>query len=115
SVGGASGLTTGPGLQGVTMLDLSGVVPVPSGARELRLRVTTDDLLAISVDAAGREVPSYLGRPDRVSTAEAASVGRGLAGIRMPDDADADQPLITSTGLTDLIGVADIRTLSPGS
>ncbi len=33
----------------------------------------------------------------------------------MPDDADADQPLTTSTGLTDLIGVANIRTLTPST
>ena len=48
-----------------------------------------------------------------MGTGEAAATSRAIAAVRMPEAIDSDQPLSTSTGLTDLIGVANIRTLSP--
>ena len=67
----------------------------------------------MTVDRVGQEVLSHIGTPDQIDPAEAAATGRTIAAFRMPEVADADQPLTTSTGLTDLIGVANIRTLSP--
>ena len=115
SVGDGGQLAEAHGLQGVTVLDLSGALTDQPTSRGLRLRVTEDDVLGVSVDRVGQEVLSHIGTPDRVGSTEAAAICRAVAAVRMPDDADADQPLTTSTGLTDLIGVANIRTLTPST
>jgi S-DNA-T family DNA segregation ATPase FtsK/SpoIIIE len=115
AVGDGGQLAEAHGLQGVTVLDLSGALTDQPTSRGLRLRVTQDDVLGVSVDRVGQEVLSHIGTPDRVGSTEAAAICRAVAAVRMPDDADADQPLTTSTGLTDLIGVANIRTLTPST
>ena len=66
-------------------------------------------------DRVGHEVLTHIGTPDQIGSGEAAATCRAIAAIRMPDGGDADQPLTSSTGLTDLIGVADIRKLTPST
>jgi S-DNA-T family DNA segregation ATPase FtsK/SpoIIIE len=114
-VGTGGQLAQVPGPAGVTVIDLSGALAAPPGSRGLRLRVTEGDVVTVTVDRVGHEVLSHIGTPDRISKAEAAAVCRAVAAVRMPDDVDSDQPLTTSTGLPDLIGVANIRTLTPRS
>ncbi|MET0864037.1 MAG: type VII secretion protein EccCa, partial [Nakamurella sp.] len=117
--GGAAGegsqLAAAHGLAGVTVLDLTGALTEPAATRALRLRVVDTDVLGVTVDRVGQEVLSHIGTPDQSSPAEAAATSRSIAAVRMPESADVDQPLTTSTGLTDLIGVANIRTLRPSS
>ncbi len=111
-LGDGSQLAAAPGLQGVTVIDLSGTLGEQATPRSVRLRVTDDDVLGVSIDRVGQEVLSHIGAPDRVGPGEAAATCRAVAAIRMPDEGDTDQPLTSSTGLTDLIGIANIRTLT---
>ena len=113
TVGDGGQLAKPHGLQGVTVIDLSGALGDQPTVRSVRLRVTPDDVLAVRVDRVGHEVASPVGTPDRIGPGEAAATCRAVAAIRMRDEGDADQPLTTSTSLTDLIGVANIRTLTP--
>ena len=115
AVGDGGQLADANGLQGVTIIDLSGALPEQPTARSVRLRVTEDDVLGVSVDRVGREVLSHVGTPDRIGPGEAAATCRAVAAIRVPDDSRAGQPLTSSTGLTDLIGIANIRTLTPSA
>ena len=115
TVGDGSQLAEAHGLQGVTVIDLSGALGDNPTPRCVRLRVTDDDVLGVSVDRVGQEVLSHVGAPDRVGPGEAAATCRAVAAIRLPDEGDADQPLTSATGLTDLIGVANIRTLTPSA
>src|SRR6478735_1021695 len=115
TVGDGGQLAEAHGLQGVTVIDLSGALSDQPTVRSVRLRVTPDDVLGVSVDRVGQEVLSHIGTPDRIGPGEAAATCRAVAAIRMPDEGDADQPLTSATGLTDLIGVANIRTLTPSA
>ncbi|MET0966415.1 MAG: type VII secretion protein EccCa, partial [Nakamurella sp.] len=115
--GGTSGegsqLAAAHGLAGVTVLDLTGALTEPPAGRALRLRVVETDVLGVTVDRVGQEILSHIGTPDQIDPAEAAVTSRAIAAVRMPEVTDAEQSLTTSTGLTDLIGVANIRTLNP--
>ncbi len=113
---GDGGLLADPhGLRGVTVIDLTGVIAHRPASRSLRLRVTEDDVLGVTQDRVGHEVLTHIGTPDQIGSGEAAATCRAIAAIRMPDGGDADQPLTSSTGLTDLIGVANIRKLTPST
>ena len=112
--GGGSGgrrLADADGVHGVTVLDVQGHLDGPMTNRRLRLRVTADDLLAVTVDAAGREEVAHLGTPDLVGRAEAAAAARGLAAVRLVDQ-DADHPRWPPTSLAEVIGVTDPRSLN---
>ena len=115
SIGDGGRLADPHGLRGVTVIDLTGVIAIRPNARSLRLRVTDDDVLGVTEDRVGHEVLTHIGTPDQIGSGEAAATCRAIAAIRMPDGGDADQPLTSSTGLTDLIGVANIRKLTPST
>ena len=115
SLGDGGRLADPSGLRGVTVIDLTGVLTGRAAARSLRLRVTEDAVFGITEDRGGREIPTRIATPDLIGSGEAAATCRAIAAIRMPDGGDADQPLTSSTGLIDLIGVANIRTLTPST
>ena len=104
------------GVDGVLLIDLSGVSPGPtsasgaaSGAADptsLRLRVTREQVY---------RGETALGVPDAMSRAEAEALARQLAPLRPPPaDPAADDALAANTTLTSLLGVADPRALSLG-
>ena len=66
-VGDGGQLADANGLQGVTVLDLSGALPAGSSTRHLRLRVSSDAVLRVGVDRLGREIahPGRRSRRDR--------------------------------------------------
>ncbi len=109
----AGGQLAGPqGALGVTVLQIGGTGDLPSG-RGLRLRVTDTDVLAVTTDRTGQESTTYVGVPDQVGPAAAAATVRALADLRLPGDASAEPTVVTAAGLTDLLGVANVRTLDP--
>ena len=112
-VGDGGQLADANGLQGVTVLDLSGALPAGSSTRNLRLRVSNDAVLRVGIDRLGREVLTLAAVPDAIGPAEAAATSRAIAAKVMPDEENGDEPLVTATGLTDLLGVRNISTLDP--
>jgi len=111
-VGEGGKLADANGLQGVTVLDLSGALPGGSSTRTLRLRVTGEAVVRVSIDRFGKEVLTPVAVPDKIGPAEAAAVSRSIAARAMPDQVDGE-PLVTAAGLTDLLGVMNVRTLDP--
>jgi S-DNA-T family DNA segregation ATPase FtsK/SpoIIIE len=108
----AGGQLDGPqGLLGVTVLQIGGEGELPAG-RHLRLRVTDTDVQTVTVDRLGHELTGYLGVPDQVTPAVAAASCRRLTDMRLPGTGTVE-PVIASTGLADLLGVANVRTLDP--
>ncbi len=103
------------GLQGVTVFDLTGAVPELPSARSLRLRVSAGDLFAVSVDRGGSDIETRIGRRDLLGAGEAATVARAIAGLRMPRADEQEETPVGATGLTDLLGVENLRALDPGT
>lgn len=109
---GAGAQLEGPqGLLGVTVLQIGGNGELPAG-RSLRLRVTDTALQTVTVDRMGQELTGYVGVPDQVTPAVAAATCRHLIDLRLPGNATTE-PVIAATGLADLLGVANVRTLDP--
>lgn len=111
AVGAGSQLDGPQGLLGVTVLQIGGDGELPAG-RSLRLRVTDTDVQTVTVDRMGHERTGYIGVPDQVTPAVAAAICRPLTDLRPPGTGVAD-PVIAATGLADLLGVANVRTLDP--
>jgi S-DNA-T family DNA segregation ATPase FtsK/SpoIIIE len=108
----AGGQLDGPqGLLGVTVLQIGGDGELPVG-RSLRLRVTDTDVQTVTVDRIGQELTAYVGIPDQVTPAVAAATCRHLTDLRPPGTGPAE-PMMAATGLADLLGVANVRTLDP--
>lgn len=108
----SGGQLAGPqGLLGVTVLQIGGDGALPAG-RGLRLRVTDSDVQTVTVDRRGQEITGHLGAPDQVTPAVAAATCRHLVGLRAPGVAAAE-PVVTTAGLPDLLGLATLRTLDP--
>ena len=111
--GAGGGQLDGPaGLLGVTVLQIGGSGDLPAG-RSLRLRVTGTDVLTVAVDRTGREVTTHVGTPDLLTPVEAAAAVRAIADLRLPGDPTAEPAISAAAGLTDLLGVAGIRSLDP--
>ncbi len=85
----------------------------PPPGRSLRLRVTDTDVVAVAVDRFGQELTEHVGTPDRVTPAVAAATCRAVADLGLPVDRAVVPPTESSAGLTDLLGVANVRTLDP--
>jgi S-DNA-T family DNA segregation ATPase FtsK/SpoIIIE len=110
----AAGQLDGPrGLLGVTVLHIGGPGDLPPTDRSLRLRVTDTDLLTVTVDRVGHELTSYVGTPDQVTPALAGATCRGICDLRVPGGPVTRPEIGTSAGLTELLGVANVRTLDP--
>lgn len=108
----AGGQLDGPlGLLGVTVLQIGGDGDLPAG-RSLRLRVTDTDVQTVTVDRMGHERTGYVGVPDQVTPAVAAATCRHLTDLR-PPGTGSTETVIAVTGLADLLGVANVRTLDP--
>lgn len=109
----AGGHLGGPqGLLGVTVLQIGETGELPAD-RSLRLRVVGGDVLTVAVDRTGAQLVSYVGVPDQVSPAAAAATTRAIAGLRLPGGPTREPVISGTTGLTDLLGVANVRALDP--
>ncbi|WP_238006618.1 type VII secretion protein EccCa [Dactylosporangium sp. AC04546] len=98
----------GVGLQGTTVVDLSGAVPRDSGRWLLALQVTRD---SIAADQGKRVTP--LGHPDAMSVVAAEGLARQLAPFRLSQQTTSEEPLARSIELPDLLGVGDAGAVDP--
>ncbi len=103
-------LSTG-GLLGVTVFDISRALAPAPELQSIRLRTDAAEVTAVDVDRVGTEILTLVAVPDAMSSGEALELARLVAPYRMPAEGDDDQPLTMATGLTDLLGVSDARTL----
>ena len=103
----------GTGLQGTTVLDLSGVVPRDAGHWLLCLDLTPD-----TVTRHGPDADTGLGRPDRLSREQAAGLARQVAPFRLSSgqhSGDEGAPLSRGAELPDLLGIGDAGALDPAA
>jgi len=99
----------GPGLQGTTVFDLSGMVPRDAGRWLLPLEITES-----SVDFLHGNTFTRLGRPDRLSAAQAEGLARQVSPYRLSaKQAARQEPLSHSTELPDLLGIGDVTAVDP--
>jgi S-DNA-T family DNA segregation ATPase FtsK/SpoIIIE len=99
---------TGVGVLGTTVVDLSGVVPRDAGRWLLCLNVAPT---TVELDRGNRV--SMLGRPDRMSVAQAEGVARQLAPYRLSQQVDRVDRLERSMELPDLLSVGDAAAVDP--
>ena len=106
----------GDGVDGVTLIDVTGNDPGPADAATLRLQVAAGQLAMVTRDRAGAEVLSRIGAPDTLSLAEAEALARELAPLRPArGGAPGDDALAVNTTLTALLGIAGPEALDlPG-
>ena len=101
------------GLQGVTVLDLTGALPDAQSPRSLRLRVSADAVVGVSVDRLGREELTAVAVPDTIGPAAAAATSRAIAAKVMPDEVGTDQPVARASRTSELLGMSSVSTLDP--
>jgi S-DNA-T family DNA segregation ATPase FtsK/SpoIIIE len=103
-----AGQLAGPGLLGVTVLDLAGMVPRDAGRWLLCLDVEPD---AITADRGSRR--TRLGRPDRLTDRQALGLARALAPYRLSQHTDVQEATARITELPELLGLADATAVDP--
>ncbi|BCB76262.1 type VII secretion protein EccC [Phytohabitans flavus] len=99
----------GTGVQGVTVLDLSGMVPRDAGRWLLALDVTAD---ALAVDRGEQATP--LGRPDTLTVEQASGIARQLAPFRLSHHVEAVEATARVMELPELLGLSDASAVDPG-
>ncbi|MFB9449159.1 type VII secretion protein EccCa [Dactylosporangium vinaceum] len=92
----------GPGLQGTTVLDLSGMVPRDAGKWLLHLTVSPG-----SAHVSQGTKSTSLGTPDAMTIQQAEGLARQLSAYRLSQQATADEPLARTMELPDLLGLGD--------
>ncbi|WP_433207145.1 type VII secretion protein EccCa [Dactylosporangium sp. CS-047395] len=92
----------GPGLQGTTVLDLSGMVPRDAGRWLLHLTVAPGSAQVSQGDKA-----TSLGAPDAMTVQQAEGLARQLAPFRLSQHAGGEEPLARTMDLPDLLGIGD--------
>ncbi|HZC63616.1 MAG TPA: type VII secretion protein EccCa [Streptosporangiaceae bacterium] len=106
----------GDGVDGVTLVQVTGGQAGPADAATLRLQVAGGRLDMITRDRAGADVMARIGAPDTLSRAEAEALARELAPLRPArGGAPGEDALAVNTTLTALLGIAEARALDlPG-
>ncbi|MGF1647314.1 MAG: type VII secretion protein EccCa [Kineosporiaceae bacterium] len=94
------------GLNGVTVVDVTGTLPEGPAGSELRL-VVEPERLGILAEAG----VDYVGKPDRLDVASAHAFARRLAPIQVPRTGGDESSLTTNLGLPELLGLGDPRAL----
>ncbi|GIL31652.1 type VII secretion protein EccCa [Actinocatenispora comari] len=112
----------GAGVQGATLLDLSGQIPRDADNWLLVLDVSAQAVTlfrgeqsayrASDDDLAGLQHET-LGTPDLLTDAQAAAFARALAPYRLSGSGGSDEPLATTFELSDLLGLGDAAALDP--
>jgi S-DNA-T family DNA segregation ATPase FtsK/SpoIIIE len=104
------------GIRNATVLDVSGALPWKADKSTLRLQVTPEKVEMIGTDRTGKDNPTNVGKPDRMSIARCRALARLLAPFRLSAGAvDASEPLLEDFELTSLLGVADPNAYEPSS
>jgi S-DNA-T family DNA segregation ATPase FtsK/SpoIIIE len=102
------------GVEGVTVVDLTGSVVPTSEATTLRLHVTADQLVRLQRDRAGKDVPSALGRPDSFTVIQADALAHQLSALRTSAASEAEvDALAANRTLTSLLGLNDPYAFDP--
>ncbi|GAA3969298.1 type VII secretion protein EccC [Actinomadura viridis] len=105
------------GIEGVCVIDISGAVTPVADNLMLRLRVAADKMAMLRRDRTGKDVPTMLGRPDRLTVVQADGLARQLSPLRASAAASGGgeemDVLSASTTLTTLMQVGDPRLLEP--
>jgi S-DNA-T family DNA segregation ATPase FtsK/SpoIIIE len=102
----------GDGVDGVTLIDVTGGDPGLAAAAVLRLQVAKGRLDMLARDRTGADIMSRVGVPDWFSLAEAEALARELAPLRPAlGAAPGDDVLAVNTTLTALLGVADPQSI----
>jgi S-DNA-T family DNA segregation ATPase FtsK/SpoIIIE len=94
------------GVEGVTLVDLTGTPQRVLDSTTLVLGVAEDGTLTSrTMDGEG-----WIGHADALDEAGSRALARALAPLRLSSAASAEQPLSTSLELTDLLGLGDPAT-----
>mgnify|MGYP001340471757 CR=1 FL=1 len=103
------------GIEGVCVIDLSQTVGTTTEAGTLRLNVAPDRVHMLKKDRTGKDVPTSIGKPDKVSIAQSEGLARQLAPFRSStQDAQVeDDVLSANTTLTSLLGVENPYNVDP--
>lgn len=92
------------GLTAVTLIDLSDSLGTLTARRGLGLVLESGDTARIG--ARGQSGTEWFGRPDTLGLAEAEALARRLAPFRAPPaETGDDEPLMSSPGILELLGV----------
>ena len=103
-----AGQLAGTGLLGVTVLDLSGMVPRDAGRWLLCLDVDAD---SVTADRGARR--TRLGRPDRLTAQQALGLARALAPYRLSRHTEVQEATARITELPELLGLVDANAVDP--
>jgi S-DNA-T family DNA segregation ATPase FtsK/SpoIIIE len=102
-VDGSDHLLVGPGLEGVTVLDLTVPPPRAIDSTAISLDIATDG----AITAETMEGEEQLGQADSLDIATVEGLARQLAPLRLTAGAQGDQPLSADLGLAELLDLGD--------
>jgi len=100
---GSDHLMTEGGVEGVTVIDMTNRPPRALDRNTLVLEIDGNGKLHSATMDGGEEV----GRPDQISLAEAESLARQLAPLRLSVASRGDQPMSAELGLAELLDLGD--------
>lgn len=99
-------------VNGVTLLDLDGILPADAQSGTLRLAVTPQDVVRLGRDRTGAQTRGPIGRPDALSIPQAEALARLLAPMRSSVGGEVEQDVLSqSLGLLQLLGLGDAARL----
>ncbi|GAA1559633.1 type VII secretion protein EccC [Actinomadura kijaniata] len=103
------------GIEGVCVIDLGQTVNTTSEAGTLRLNVTPEKVHMLKKDRTGKDVPTSIGKPDRVAVPQAEALARQLSPFRTSTQETSDEVdlLAANMTLTSLLGVDDVYHVDP--
>ncbi|MGK5550474.1 type VII secretion protein EccCa [Actinomadura kijaniata] len=103
------------GIEGVCVIDLGQTVNTTSEAGTLRLNVTPEKVHMLRKDRTGKDVPTSIGRPDRVAVPQAEALARQLSPFRTSTQETSDEVdlLAANMTLTSLLGVENVYHVDP--
>jgi S-DNA-T family DNA segregation ATPase FtsK/SpoIIIE len=96
------------GIDGVTVIDLSGVVTPTPESTMLRLHVLPDGMSIVRRDRTGKDVAQALGKPDAVDFMSMDGLARQLSPLRTSGATEPEQSALNANRtLTSLLGIKD--------
>ncbi|TCC19328.1 type VII secretion protein EccCa [Kribbella speibonae] len=102
-IDGSDHLLVGPGLEGVTVLDLTVPPPRAIDSTAISLDIAADG----AISAETMEGEEHLGQADSLDIAAVEGLARQLAPLRLTAGSQGDQPLSADLGLAELLDLGD--------